>query len=143
MKKIYPALKAIIVKSGKILILRRTGKEDCFKDMWDIPGGKINFGETPEEALRREIKEETNLEVEIIKPVRVWSFFKNNGNTQVIGVTILCRYKKGKVKLGKEHDEFRWIKPEEIENYNVHEGIKEDIKEAFLSKELLTRECEY
>jgi len=129
-KVIYPALKAIIEKDGKILILKRAKTEDCFKEMWDIPGGKIKFGEMPEEALKREVKEETNLEIEIVKPVRIWSFFKNE-NTQVFGVTVLCKYKSGEVKLSKEHSDFKWIKPEEIENYNIHEGIKKDVKAAF------------
>jgi len=130
-KEIYPALKAIIVKDRKILILKRAKEEDCFKEMWDIPGGKINFGEMPEDALKREVKEETGLEIEIIKPIRVWSFFKNNGKTQVVGVTMLCKYKRGKVRLSKEHTEFKWISPEEIEDYEIHEGIKKDVKLCF------------
>lgn len=130
-KKMYLAVKAIIEKEGKILIIKRAGSEDCFKEMWDIPGGGMKFGETPEEALKREVKEETNLEIEIVKPVRIWTFFKNNKNTQVIGVTMLCKYKDGRVKLGEEHVDFKWIKPEEIENYNIHEGIKKDVKTVF------------
>jgi 8-oxo-dGTP diphosphatase len=129
--EIYLALKAVIEKDGKILILKRSKEEDCFKEMWDIPGGGINFGEMPEEALKREVKEETGLEIEVIKPVRIWSFFKNNGRTQVVGVTLLCKYKGGEVKLSREHTKFRWISPEEIEKYNVHEGIKKDIKACF------------
>jgi 8-oxo-dGTP diphosphatase len=131
MNKIYPALKAIVVKNGKILILKRSSKEDCFQEMWDIPGGRINFGEEPEEALRREVKEETGLEIEVIKPVRVWTFFKDNGRTQVIGITLLCKHKSGRVKLSEEHEDFKWVEPREIENYNIHEGIKKDMKEAF------------
>ena len=128
-KKLYLALKAVIVKDEKILILRRTKKENCFREMWDIPGGGINFGETPEEALKREVKEETNLEVEVIKPLRVWTFFKDE-NTQVVGVTMFCRYKSGDIRLSEEHEEFKWIRPEEIEKYNVHEGIKCDVRVA-------------
>ena len=132
-KEIYPALKAIIVKNGKILILKRTKEEDYFKEMWDIPGGRINFGEMPEKALKREVKEETGLEIEVVKPVRVWSFFKNKEKTQVVGITMLCKYKSGEVKLSEEHRKFKWINPKEIESYNVHEGIKKDIKTCFIS----------
>lgn len=84
----------------------------------------------PEEALKREVREETGLDVEILQPLRIWSFFKNNGKTQVVGATMLCKYKGGEVRLSKEHNEYAWVDPEEIDNYNVHEGIKKDVKEA-------------
>ena len=128
--EIHLALKAIIKKDEKILIIKRSEKEDYFKGVWDLPGGKISFGEEPYESLKREVKEETNLEIEIIKPIRVWSVFKNT-NIQLLGVTILCKYKSGEVKLSSEHTDYEWIKPEEIENYNTPEGIKRDVKEAF------------
>ncbi len=129
-KKMYFAVKGLIFKEGKLLILKRSKTEDCFEDMWDIPGGRINFGEEPEEALKREVKEETNLEIEVKNPVRVWTFFKDRGNTQVIGITMLCEYKKGEVILSKEHEDFKWIIPEEIKNYKVHGGIKKEVEEA-------------
>jgi len=131
MSKIYPALKAIVVKGGKILILKRSKKEDCFKDQWDLPGGGIKFGENPEEALEREIREEAGIKSDVLRPVRIWTFFKDGGRTQVVGITILCKYKSGKVKLGKEHEDFKWVRPEDIKNYNINEGIKKDVREAF------------
>ncbi|MCW1297015.1 MAG: NUDIX domain-containing protein [Candidatus Parvarchaeota archaeon] len=130
MQKIYLALKAVIFKGRRILILRRSSTEDVFKEEWDIPGGKIKFGEEPEKALQREIKEETGIKVKIIRPVRIWTFFKENRKTQVIGITLLCRYSGGKIKLSKEHDDYKWIKPEDIGKYKIHEGIKKDVKEA-------------
>jgi len=129
MKKIYPALKAIVAKEGKILIIKRGPDEDCSKNEWDIPGGKFDFGETPLKCLKREVKEETNLEIyDDFQPVRVWSFFKNNGKTQVIGITVLCKHKYGEVKLSDEHTDFKWINPSEIGEYNIHDGIEEDVK---------------
>jgi 8-oxo-dGTP diphosphatase len=130
MKRIYPALKAIIVKNGKVLILKRSSSEDVFKEEWDIPGGKIEFGENPEKSLKREVKEEAGIKVKIVRPLRIWTFFKDKNRTQVIGITFLCKYESGKVKLSKEHDNYAWIKPESVEKYKIHEGIKKDFKEA-------------
>lgn len=56
-----PTVTAIIIKDGKILALRR--KQEPFIDQWDLPGGFINANETTEEALRRELKEELDVEV--------------------------------------------------------------------------------
>ena len=128
MVNMYPATKAVIERDGKILIIHRTDKEDCFKDEWDIPGGGIKFGETPEESIKREIMEESCLEVDIIRPLRIWTFFKNNNQTQVVGVTLLCKYISGNVKLSDEHNDFKWIDPSDIDNYKIHEGIKKDVR---------------
>ncbi len=134
MSEIYPAIKALIVKNGKILILKRSAEEDCFKEEWDIPGGRIEFGEIPEVSLKREVKEECGINIDIIKPISIWTFFKNNKKTQVVGVTMLCKYKSGKVKLSDEHMNFKWINPEEIKNYKTQEGIKKDFS-AFIKYE--------
>ena len=126
MDTIYPAIKGIILKDDKVLILKRSMNEDHAQNLWDIPGGKVDFGESPIECLRREIREESNLEVEIIRPLRIWSFFKNS-QTQIIGITMLCKYNSGKVKLSEEHTSFKWIKPEEIKGINALDGIKKDV----------------
>jgi hypothetical protein len=45
----------------------------------------------------------------LVKPISVWTFFKNSGKTQVIGITFLARVISGKIRLGKEHTDFKWI----------------------------------
>jgi len=124
MKEMYVALKALIVKNGKILIIKRSSKEDVFANEWDLPGGKLKFGENPVNGLKREVFEETGLKIKIVKPISVWTFFKNSGKTQVIGITFLARVISGKIRLGKEHTDFKWILPKEIDKYKIHEEIK-------------------
>ena len=132
MNTIYPAIKAIILKDGKVLIMKRSMKEDHAQGSWDIPGGKIDFGENPIDCLNREVMEESGLEVEIIKLMRVWSFLKNP-QTQIIGITMLCKYKSGEVKLSEEHTDFKWIEPKEINDYDALYGVKKDVLSAIES----------
>jgi 8-oxo-dGTP diphosphatase len=140
---IYIAFKAIIMRDDKILIIKRSSKEDCFKNQWDIPGGKFNFGENPSDCLKREVFEETNIEIyDDFQPVRVWTFFKDNGRTQVVGITFLCRYKSGKIRISKEHTDFKWINPSEIDAYDIHDGIKEDVRVAMRLKSYLINKQE-
>jgi len=130
MNTIYPAMKAIILKNGKVLIMKRSMKEDHAQVLWDIPGGKIDFGEDPIDCLNREVMEESGIKIEIIKLLRVWSFLKDS-KTQIIGITMLCKYKSGEVKISEEHTEFKWIKPEEIKKYDTVPMLKESLENVY------------
>lgn len=121
------AIKAIIEKDGKILILKRSSAEDVYENLWDIPGGRMEFGELPNEAIKREIMEETNLESEIISPFAVWSFMAKP-DLQVVGITMIAKYVSGEVKLSKEHTEFRWIDAKEFSKLEADKSLKKEIE---------------
>lgn len=104
---LYVGQKAFIEKDGKILIL-------IDKLGLDFPGGKIQEGETDmTEALRREVREETTLEIEIGEAFSTWYFVfgpdHRNANKKVYLVGFKCKYKSGEVKLSDEHHEFKWV----------------------------------
>lgn len=71
MKKINVSA-AIIIKNHRLFITQRGYGE--FKDKWEFPGGKIKNGETTEEALKREIKEELNAEINVIRLIRTITY---------------------------------------------------------------------
>ena len=58
------AQKAVIKQGDKFLILHRASDEKAFPELWDFPGGKLEDGEVPLESLKREVREETQLEIE-------------------------------------------------------------------------------
>ena len=86
----------------------------------------MNFGEMPTEALTREIKEETNLIVNILNPFTVWSFMAQD-DLQVIGITMLADYVSGEVTLSEEHTEYKWIKPQEFADLDANGSLKKEI----------------
>ena len=103
---------------GKILVMKRSQK--CTRPGgWDFPGGGLNRGEDPYEGAKREIKEETGLEVANIKPVEVVSFFNEEND-----FIVMIGYKatvdiNAVVTLSWEHDEYKWINPNEVDMYNL------------------------
>lgn len=121
------AVKGVIWYEGKFLILKRSKTDDREPDLWEFPGGGLELGEKHEEALIREIREETGLEAELVRPLSAWDARRKDG-TQVLGVTFLCRYLRGEVKISHEHDAFAWILPEEIENYPVFSQMIKEVK---------------
>ncbi len=107
--------KAFIEKNGTILVLNDP------LDGLDFPGGKIQEGEAKDGnaeslifALKREVKEETGLEIEVLEPFAVWyRKFSNtshrNYGKEVYLVAFQCKYVSGEIRLSDEHNEFKWV----------------------------------
>ncbi|MBZ9625558.1 MULTISPECIES: NUDIX hydrolase [unclassified Clostridium] len=118
--KIEFATKALILRDGKYLALHKTGAKH---DFYELPGGRMEFGETAEETLIRELKEETNFVVEPIRLLDTWNFISKNH--QITGVIYLCKIKEGDFKLSDEHDKYEWLKFNEVSINMMHEIFKE------------------
>ncbi|MFA4931251.1 MAG: NUDIX hydrolase [Patescibacteria group bacterium] len=130
---VQTAVKAIIQKEGKFLIIKQNFPSGIY---WDLPGGRVHHGESPYDALIREVKEETTLDVKIERPLGIFWFFRNDG-VQIAATTFICLPQNSQVNLNQNPDEvediveFRWITKDEFLNgdYPVtHESLKELIK---------------
>lgn len=117
MPKVISSVKALLKYQNKFLVL----KEELDKGpVWDLPGGKIEYGESPEETLHREIKEELDIQIEIKASVGVWYFFSQDSEDQVVCHTFLCE-PAGDMKIDCSHNpadehfsELKWLTVEEI-----------------------------
>lgn len=104
--------------SGEILILKRAEVE-ALKNLWDIPGGRLEYGESVRNVLERELLEEVGLKLlNVIKPLAVTTFLKRNDRAQqVVQITFHCEV-TGEIKLSKEHSVFKWVKLTELKKYD-------------------------
>lgn len=107
---------AIIIRKNKrdedeLLLIRRS-KTDNWSLIWEFPRGKFKKGETLKQALTREVKEETGLDVDIIKFIDKYKYIADNGNRISTQYNYLCKLKNQsqEVKLSWEHDSFMWIR---------------------------------
>ncbi len=130
-KKHIVAITAIVKFGDKFLILKRNPHEIAYPGKWTVPGGKMERGEIVMDALKREIKEETGLEIEDKKKfLRDYTFVRPDGHN-VIGLVFLVDALSDEIILNEDFDDFKWILPAELKDYDHIEGIKYDIKEAF------------
>lgn len=122
------ATNAIILNDkNEILLTKRSLKDDFMPGYWELAGGGIDYGETPQEGLRREIKEECGLEIEIVKPIAANTYFIKD--LQRIEITFLCKAKTPiNIKLSSEHTEYKWLKYPQIIKMEVSDYIKAILK---------------
>ena len=134
MKKIEVAAAIISDEIGRIFTTQRGYGE--WKDWWEFPGGKIEPGETPEQALRREIREELDAEIEVGELLRTIEY-----DYPAFHLTMhcyLCQIKgqrdKGQGTKGQgytllEHEAARWLAPQELRSVRWLPADEEIINE--------------
>lgn len=111
MKKDIYVVGAILIRDGKVLCAQRGG-EKTLPYLWEFPGGKIEEGETPQQALKRELIEELEIEVEVEDAVFDRVTYEYDFGIVHLS-TIISYLRKGEPKL-TEHVAIQWLKPEDI-----------------------------
>jgi len=130
---------ALIFEDGKILLVER-GKEPL-KGYWSIPGGIVETGERLEEAIRREVAEETGLEVE---PYAMFEIFERiipdaAGGPDAAGrpeyhyvlIDYLCRRVSGEPAAASDVSRVEWVAEENLSRFRLTEGTLGVIERAF------------
>ena len=116
MENLWDGVKGIVRKNGNVLVLVKPN------GTLDLPGGRVEIGETVKSALQREINEETGLKVEIHDPIEQWSFYKTPDQL-IKGITYECAYLEGKVKLCHEHKYYFWAAIDRITRLNFNRNF--------------------
>lgn len=127
------AAKALIVnRQGKLLLVREaaTYKDGTGIGRYHMPGGRINSGEGYDEGLRREVKEETGLEIEPLYPIYIgeWRPIIKGVPHQIIAIFTVCKAKTKEVKLSVEHDNYQWIESDQYKKFDIMDPEPEVIK---------------
>jgi 8-oxo-dGTP diphosphatase len=126
MKQIEVVAAIIFDEQGRIFATQR-GYGD-WKDWWEFPGGKMEIGETPQQALKREIKEELDAEIEVGSLLRTINY-----DYPAFHLTMhcfKCRIADGHVTL-LEHEAAKWLAPSELDSVKwlpADEEIIEELK---------------
>lgn len=126
----HAAIEAIVQREdGLILLTQRPLDKDHAPGEWETLTGRVEQGETFEEAAKREVREETGLDAEIVHPLCTFHFYRGREKVEHLGVSFLCRSLGGKVVLdGQEQVDFRWVSPMEALRMITTEEAKEGVR---------------
>jgi len=136
-ERLYPqrpflAVSAAILRDGKVLLVRRARKPAL--GVYTLPGGVVEAGETLEEALVREVREETGLAIEPVTLAGHREVIVHDTEARIERhFVILCfasRWLAGEPVLNDELDEARWLRPDELDGLKTTEGLADIIAAA-------------
>ncbi|MFI5115903.1 MAG: NUDIX hydrolase [Terriglobales bacterium] len=138
MKRDYPerpiiGVGAVIIHGDRVLLVRRA--TEPLKGEWSVPGGVLELGEKLRQGVRREVWEETGLQVEPGDVLDVFdSIFRDGqGRTQYHYVLIdyLCRPVSGETKPGSDVSEVRWVREKDLAAIRLPESVEQVVRKGF------------
>ena len=100
--------KAFLINNNKLLILKRRSDDIQRLWIWELLGGRLEIAENPIEGIKREVKEETGVDIEVLHPFKVRHFTRED-NQIVTLLIFLCKTSDNEVIISKEHSNFEWV----------------------------------
>ena len=130
-----PVINCFVKYKDKILILKRSNKVRAYKGKWNSVGGYIDEDKPVKIKALEELSEELKINKEIIKRVKVGKSYELTDEaikkTWIIFPILVELKEVPKIILDFEHTDFKWIKPEELINYDVVSGLNEILKKVW------------
>ena len=131
-KRPFLAVSAAIIRNGRVLLVRRARQPAL--NLYTLPGGAVEAGETLFEAVAREVREETSLDIEPVALAGHREVIVRDDQGRVerhfVILSFAARWRDGEPVLNDELDDARWVDPEELAGYRTTDGLAEIVAAA-------------
>ncbi len=116
--------------NGKLLVVKRTPERVFWPNLWEVPGGKVESGETDEDAIGREFLEETGINVIRIRHYHQFEY--SYAGKEAVEHDFIVFADNYKVTIDpKEHTEFRWVSREELKSLEISSDMRISLEKSF------------
>jgi ADP-ribose pyrophosphatase YjhB (NUDIX family) len=124
------AVSAAIFREDRVLLVRRARSPG--KGFYSLPGGRVEFGESLHTALHREVDEETAIRIDIVGLAGWREVLPSpGGGGHYLIMSFAARWKAREPVLNHEHDDFKWLRPDEMSNLRMTGGLEEVVQAAW------------
>jgi 8-oxo-dGTP diphosphatase len=107
----------VVLRRGRLLILKRKEDDDSYPGVWDCVGGHFESGESAEECMLREAREEAGQSMKIVKVGPLIEYLDAYG--RAVAVPFVLKPDPNKAIVPSEHSEFRWVRPGDLKRYEI------------------------
>jgi 8-oxo-dGTP diphosphatase len=123
------AVSAAIFRDDRVLLVRRA--RIPAKGVYTLPGGRVEFGESLHQALKREVDEETGLAIDVLG-LAGWREVlpAAGGGGHYVILPFAARWRAGEPRLNEELDDFQWRRPDALDGLTLTDGLPEIIEAA-------------
>ena len=132
------AVGAVVVKNDRVLLIKRNKPPG--EGLWAIPGGRVELGETLQQAAEREIMEETGLTIQAKDPVYTFEVIEPGGTGRprfhYVIIDLAAEYVKGELSPSDDASEARWISSQELKRLPVSQTTTEILNTIFCRTEM-------
>ena len=118
------AVAFLIERDGRLLMIRRSADREHAPGEWECGSGRVEAGEEPVDAVRREAREETGLDVEIVGPVDAFHYYRGPAREEAVCIAFHCRARGGEVRLSNEHDAAEWVPLDRVAAVPVSQPLR-------------------
>lgn len=126
---------------GKVLFVKRAKTDKFMPDVWEVPGGGIEYAESPTVGLARELKEECDIEVTVLpEPLAIGEYFIETDKEKIhrVELTFKCVLKReAEITLSEEHDAYLWVDPQDFQQLKMTDYMEKIVKSSLLQTKRL------
>jgi 8-oxo-dGTP diphosphatase len=116
------AASAVIFRDDRVLLVRRAREPG--RGRYSLPGGRVEWGETIEQAVHREVAEETGITIAIVRLAGIREVLPTaRGGGHFVVLSFAARWSAGEVTLNDEHDAFQWVLPHEATQHALTDRL--------------------
>jgi 8-oxo-dGTP diphosphatase len=125
-KTIRIRVAAVIIEDGRILMVTHKKKNNLYQL---LPGGGVEYGESLDAALKREMKEELDIPVDVFEPVLICDSIDPSGKRHILNICFKCRRLSGDIKLGKDKRlyDFNFLSIDDLKKVRVYPPLGDEI----------------
>ena len=131
-KKPLVGVGATVFRNDQVLLIRR-GNPPLYGD-WSLPGGRVKEGEDLKKALRREIREECSIDIEVGDLITEFEYIERDRRDRVkyhyVVFDFKAQYVRGKLVRASDALEVRWVPLEQLKEFDLSEEVREVIQEG-------------